>query len=47
MFKLPAARLEVVTTLAGSASPWQATSEEIQDVETVHAVAPAATLRVS
>ncbi len=46
MFKLPAARLEVVTTLAGSASPWQATSEEIQDVETVHAVAPAATLRV-
>ena len=46
MFKLPAARLEVVTTLAGSASPWQATSEEIQDVEMVHAVAPAATLRV-
>lgn len=46
MFKLSAARLEVVTTLAGLASPWQATSEEIQDVETVHAVAPAATLRV-
>jgi len=46
MFRLPAARIQVVTTLAGSGSPWQATSEEIQDIEMVHAVAPAATLRV-
>jgi subtilase family serine protease len=46
MFKLPAARIQVVTTLAGAASPWQATGEEVQDFEIVHAVAPAATLRV-
>ena len=45
-FKLPAARIQVVTTLAGAASPWQATGEEVQDFEIVHAVAPAATLRV-
>ena len=35
-----------MTTLAGAASPWQATGEEVQDFEIVHAVAPAATLRV-
>ena len=46
MFRLPAARLEVVTSLAGSASPWRATDEEVGDTEFVHAVAPAATLRV-
>ena len=46
MFGLPAARIEVVTSLAGSASPWQATGEEVGDIEIVHAVAPAATLRV-
>ena len=46
MFRLPAARIEVVTSLAGSASPWQATDEEVGDAEFVHAVAPAATLRV-
>jgi subtilase family serine protease len=45
-FRLPAARIEVVTSLAGSASPWQATEEEVNDIEFVHAVAPAATLRV-
>jgi subtilase family serine protease len=45
-FRLPAAQIQVVTSLAGAASPWQATEEEVQDVETVHAVAPAATLRV-
>ena len=45
-FGLPAARIQVVTTLAGAASPWQATGEEVQDFEIVHAVAPAATLRV-
>jgi subtilase family serine protease len=46
MFRLAAARIQVVTTLAGAGSLWQATGEEIQDTEIVHAVAPAATLRV-
>ncbi len=46
MFRLPAARIEVITSLAGSASPWKATEEEVNDTEIVHAVAPAATLRV-
>jgi hypothetical protein len=46
MFGLPAAPVHVVTTLAGAASPWQATDEEAQDVEMVHMVAPAASLRV-
>jgi subtilase family serine protease len=46
MFRLPAARIDVVTSLAGSASPWQATGEEVGDTAIVHAVAPAATLRV-
>jgi subtilase family serine protease len=45
-FRLPAARIQVVTSPAGSASPWQATEEEVNDTEFVHAVAPAATLRV-
>ena len=45
-FRLPAARIEVVTSLGGSASPWQATGEEVGDLEHVHAVAPGATLRV-
>lgn len=46
MFRLPAARIKVVSTLAGSASPWQASAEEVQDLQVVHTVAPAATLRV-
>jgi len=46
MFRLAAARIQVVITLAGAGSPWQAAGEEIQDTEIVHAVAPAATLRV-
>jgi subtilase family serine protease len=45
-FGLPATRVEVVTSLAGAAAPWQATDEEAQEVEIVHAVAPAATLRL-
>ncbi len=45
-FRLPAARIEVVARLAGSAMPWQATGEEVGDTEIVHAVAPAAALRV-
>ena len=46
MFRLPAARIKVITTLAGSASPWQGSADEVQDLEVVHTVAPAATLRV-
>jgi subtilase family serine protease len=46
VFGLPAARIQVVTALAGSASPWQVPQEEVADAEVVHAVAPAATLRV-
>jgi subtilase family serine protease len=45
-FGLPPARIQVITTLAGSsASPWLAGAEEVQDTEMVHAVAPDATLR--
>ena len=46
LFRLPAARIQVVTTLADSASRWQAGDEEVGDLEEVHMVAPAATLRV-
>jgi subtilase family serine protease len=46
MFRLAAARIQVVTLLAGARSPWQAAGAETQDTEIVHAVAPAATLRV-
>ena len=46
MFRLPAARIQVVSTLAGSVSPWQASAEEVQDLQVAHTVAPAATLRV-
>ena len=45
-FGLPAARVDVVTSLAGSASPWQVTGEAVGDCEHVHAVAPGASLRV-
>jgi len=46
-FGLPAARIEVVTSLAGgSLSPWLATGEEVGDFEVLHTVAPDATLRV-
>ncbi len=45
-FRLPAARVQVVTSLAGSASPWRANSEEVLDTEVVHTVAPGATIRV-
>ena len=46
MFRLPAARIQVVTTLAGAAAPWAASGEEVGDFEKLHTVAPAATLRV-
>jgi subtilase family serine protease len=45
-FGLPAARIQVITTLSGSsASPWLAGAEEVGDTEIVHAVAPEATIR--
>ena len=45
-FGLPPARIQVITTLAGSsASPWLAGAEEVEDTELVHAVAPDATIR--
>ena len=44
-FGLPAARLQVVNTLAHAASPWLATGEEVADTEIVHAVAPDAAIR--
>jgi subtilase family serine protease len=46
MFRLPAARIQVVTTLAGAGAPWAASGEEVGDFEKLHTVAPAATLRV-
>ncbi|MGH3254995.1 MAG: S53 family peptidase [Streptosporangiaceae bacterium] len=44
LFRLPAARMRVLTTLAGARSPWLAFGEEVLDVEMVHALAPDATL---
>jgi subtilase family serine protease len=44
LFHLPAARMRVVTTLAGARSPWLAFGEEVLDVEMVHALAPDAAL---
>jgi subtilase family serine protease len=45
-FGLPPARIQVITTLAGSsASPWLAGLEEVVGTELVHAVAPDATIR--
>jgi subtilase family serine protease len=44
LFHLPAARMRVVSTLAGTGSPWLAFGEEVLDVELVHALAPDATL---
>jgi subtilase family serine protease len=46
VFGLPAARLEVDTSLAGSSSPWLANLEEVEDTEIVHAIAPDAAIRV-
>jgi subtilase family serine protease len=44
-FGLPAARIQVLTAMAGSLSPWLADTEEVGDTEMVHAVAPDATIR--
>ena len=45
-FGLPPARLQVVNTIARSATPYLANDEEIEDTEMVHAIAPGATLAV-
>ncbi|HEU5392151.1 MAG TPA: S53 family peptidase [Streptosporangiaceae bacterium] len=49
VFGLPAARLQVVNTLAHAASPWLAAgpvgAEEVLDTEIVHALAPDAAIR--
>lgn len=46
-FGLPAAQIQVIETPTGSAaSPWLAGVEEVVDTEMVHAVAPAAAIRV-
>jgi subtilase family serine protease len=46
VFGLPAARLQVDTSLAGSSWPWLAGLEEVEDSEIVHAIAPDAAIRV-
>jgi hypothetical protein len=45
-FRLPAARLEIVTRFDPSASATAASDEEAGDVEIVHAIAPGADVRV-
>jgi subtilase family serine protease len=45
-FGLPAAKLKVTTTLAGASAPYVAGTEEVEDTEIVHAIAPGATLDV-
>jgi subtilase family serine protease len=46
VFGLPSAPLQVDNSLAGSAWPWLASSEEVEDAEIVHAVAPDAAIRL-
>src|SRR5689334_24322874 len=45
-FGLPPARLQVVNTIARSATPYLTNDEEIEDTEMVHAIAPGPTLAV-
>jgi subtilase family serine protease len=45
LFHLPAAKLQVVNSLAHAASPWMASVEEVGDTEIVHALAPDAVIR--
>ena len=45
-FGLPAAKLKVTTTLAGASAPYVAGTEEVEDTEIVHAMAPGASLDV-
>jgi len=45
-FRLPTAKLKVTTTLAGAGTPYVAGTEEVEDTEIVHALAPGAALDV-
>ena len=45
-FGLPSAKLNVVNTIARSATPYLAGAEEVEDTDMVHAIAPGATLDV-
>src|ERR1700733_1372233 len=45
-FGLPAAKLTVTTTLAGASAPYVAGTEEVEDTEIVHTMAPGASLDV-
>ena len=45
MFHLPAAKLQVVNSLAHAPSPWLASIEGVGDTEIVHALAPDAVIR--
>jgi subtilase family serine protease len=45
-FGLPPASLRVTTTLAGASAPYVAGTEEVEDTEMVHAIAPGAALDV-
>jgi hypothetical protein len=46
LFRLPAPRLQVTATLAPGANPLLSYGEETLDVEMIHAIAPAAAIRV-
>ena len=46
LFHLPAPRLAVTSSLAPGGSRWLAGGEEVLDVEMIHAIAPAAAIRV-
>ncbi len=45
-FGLPAAKLKVTTALAGASAPYVAGTEEVEDTEIVHTIAPGAILGV-
>jgi subtilase family serine protease len=45
-FGLPTAKLKVITSLAGAGAPYVAGTEEVEDTEIVHAIAPGAALDV-
>jgi subtilase family serine protease len=45
-FGLPAAKLDVVNSIAGDKTPYLAGTEEVEDTEMVHAIAPDASLDV-
>jgi len=46
LFGLPAVHLQIITRFAGAASPDLSFGEEMGDVETVHAIAPQAAIKV-